>query len=470
MKNSKIDNVYVEYGWDPESEEKFLSTILVEKSSGNFCLSVPNYYLKLSPKKKLKFQDKLSKNLKQLEGQVEKAKIIVDTEEGRRKIEQYEQENLRSTNSYDFIVFAEMVFPFIYPSHAGVFSYLLSVNSLLQGTNLIQRNIDLPKCKTFNRMKVILSAFLLSLNVSFGIKNFSANMDVMAGQVHSLQQDLLLGRVENPFSDGNEMITDKDAAVNLLMGAFDLNPFIEEEDVKIASSLKQYFLDNPYLNYERIYDRYLSLDIVDLPMKSETTTIKTTAQYNPTENEVYNYVEEGGKSFKDYRDHLEHELVHMTGSFECSFLNEGMTTLLTSEYMNDFSLEGMAYYDHVLITKCLCEMIGSDKMLEAYSTCQMDIVKTELLKLNSDASCYEELIAVMNDYHQALMKENVDYVASSKPKFIQALLPYLENVPEESLARIGEYFQLLNTFDYDAVPRFAYYNYEGLAKEELKSK
>ena len=51
MKNSKIDNVYVEYGWDPETEEKFLSTILVEKSSGNFCLSVPNYYLKLSPKK-----------------------------------------------------------------------------------------------------------------------------------------------------------------------------------------------------------------------------------------------------------------------------------------------------------------------------------------------------------------------------------------------------------------------------------
>lgn len=470
MKKSKIDKVYVEYGWDPETEEKFLSTILVEKSSDNLYFSVPNYYLKLSPKKKLKFQDKLSKNLKELEDQVEKDNIIADTEEGHRKIDQYEQEHLRFTNSYDFVAFAEMVFPFIYPSHAGVFSYLLSVNSLLQGGNLIQRNIDLPKCKMFNRMKVILSAFLISLNVSFGIKNFSVNMDVVANQVHSLQRDLLLGRVDNPFSDGNEMVTDKDAAVNLLMDAFDLNPFIEEEDVKIASSLKQYFLDNPYLNYERIYDCYLSLDIIDLPMKSETTTIKTTAQYNPVENEVYNYVEEGGKTFEDYRDHLEHELVHMTGSLECSFLNEGMTTLLTSEYMDNFSLEGTAYYDHVLITKCLCEIIGSDKMLEAYSTCQMDIVKTELLKLNSDASRYEELITVMNDYHQALMNENVDYVASSRSKFIQALLPYLENVPMENLERIGEYFQLLNTFNYDAVPRFAYYNHEGLAKEELKSK
>lgn len=114
---------------------------------------------------------------------------------------------------------------------------------------------------------------------------------------------------------------------------------------------------------------------------------------------------------------------HVSGSFECSFFNEGMNILLTFEYMDNFSLLRTAYYDYVLITKCLCEIVGSDKMLDAYSTCQMDIVKTELLKLNSDASCYEELVMVINDYHQALMNENVDHVASSKPKFIQALLP-----------------------------------------------
>lgn len=62
MKENKINNVYVEYGWDPEIEEKFLSTILVEKSSGHSYFSVPNYYLKLSPDKKLKIQNKLLKN------------------------------------------------------------------------------------------------------------------------------------------------------------------------------------------------------------------------------------------------------------------------------------------------------------------------------------------------------------------------------------------------------------------------
>ena len=115
------------------------------------------------------------------------------------------------------------------------------------------------------------------------------------------------------------MITDKDAAVNLLMGAFDLNPFIEEEDVKIASSLKQYFLDNPYLDYERIYDCYLSLDIVDRPLMNESTFGKISAQYNCSTNRIYNNIEGNEKSFEDYRDDLEHELVHVTGYLECSF-------------------------------------------------------------------------------------------------------------------------------------------------------
>ena len=254
MKKSKFDNVYVEYKRDPISKEEFLSAILVEKGDSTLYYSVPNYYLKLNSKQKLKFQDKLSEKLKELKTHVGKDKIVINTEDGLRKIEQFEQEQLRFTNTYDLVVFVQMALPFIYPPHAGVLSYLLSVNSLLQGATLIQRNRNLPKCKTFNRLKVALSAFLISLNVSFGIKNFSVNMDVASKQVHSLRRDLLLGRVESPFSDGNEMVTDKDAAVNLLMGAFELNPFIEEEDAKIATSLKQYFLDNPYLDYERIYD------------------------------------------------------------------------------------------------------------------------------------------------------------------------------------------------------------------------
>ena len=43
-------------------------------------------------------------------------------------------------------------------------------------------------------------------------------------------------------------------------------------------------------------------------------------------------------------------------------------------------------------------------------------------------------------------------------------------MPSENFIRIGEYFQLLNTFDYDAIPKFAYYNHEGFAKENLKIK
>ena len=66
MKKSKIDNVYVEYKRDSISKEEFLSAILVEKGDSTLYYSVPNYYLKLNSKQKLKFQDKLSEKLKKL--------------------------------------------------------------------------------------------------------------------------------------------------------------------------------------------------------------------------------------------------------------------------------------------------------------------------------------------------------------------------------------------------------------------
>ena len=119
MKKSKIDNVYVEYKRDPISKEEFLSAILVEKGDSTLYYSVPNYYLKLNSKQKLKFQDKLSEKLKELKTHVGKDKIVINTEDGLRKIEQFEQEQLRFTNTYDLVVFVQMALPFIYPPHAG---------------------------------------------------------------------------------------------------------------------------------------------------------------------------------------------------------------------------------------------------------------------------------------------------------------------------------------------------------------
>lgn len=92
----------------------------------------------------------------------------MDTEEGHRQIEQYKESYI---NVQDFFDLSQTVFPFIFSAPMGIFSYLLSVNSLIHGISAIHRNLDLPKLKTLNRVKLILSAFFLSLNVSFEIKN-----------------------------------------------------------------------------------------------------------------------------------------------------------------------------------------------------------------------------------------------------------------------------------------------------------
>ena len=93
MKKSKIRKVYVAYDWDPDIEEEYLSAILVigEKEMDTSLQAVPDYYLKLNPVKKLKFQDKLYKILVDLKkvSVIEKFPIEVDTSQARLQIEKY---------------------------------------------------------------------------------------------------------------------------------------------------------------------------------------------------------------------------------------------------------------------------------------------------------------------------------------------------------------------------------------------
>lgn len=467
MKKSKIRKVYVAYDWDPDIEEEYLSAILVigEKEMDTSLQAVPDYYLKLNPVKKLKFQDKLYKILVDLKkvSVIEKFPIEVDTSQARLQIEKYGH---IFDSIYDFSRIVKGFLPLIC-SIEGIGYFFLAGVSFGSLSSVIAQNIKSSKAATeLNRFKLLLSATILGLNIAVGAKNFSFNMDALTTQVYSIQRHALLGKVENPFSDGNVMVTDKDAAVNLLMDAFALNPLLDEEDRKVASSLRQYFLDNPYLDYEKIYDRYSSFGILDFSYKGD----RVSAAYSRPNNLVFNYVDKDGKTAEQYRSDLCHELIHVTGNLDCAFLNEGMTSLLNSEYVNDFQATD-GYYDQLLITKCLCEIIGPDKMLEAYLTDNMNIIKEELLKLNPDVYCYEQLLKEMDTYHRKHFKrDDYDYISNSRSKFINALLPYLENVPSENFIRIGEYFQLLNTFDYDAIPKFAYYNHEGFAKENLKIK
>lgn len=281
------------------------------------------------------------------------------------------------------------------------------------------------------KLRFGISMGLLALNISQGANNLSVNIDNFQNQRYELevqkdilkQHQIIVDNLDNPFKDGT-MVTSMDAAVNVLMEAFDLNPLIEEKDRQIANNLRQYIKENPYFDYEKCYEDFASFDIVEV---DKSNGIIGAINYD-SYIEVYNTDD----SVLSYDKKINHELVHYTGHLENKMLNEGMTTLICSEYMDDFTLTA-GYYDEVLVTKIFCELITPEKMLEAYSTRDDKIIETELEKLGINFQEYQSLMQLMNNYHEKRSEcenpdEMMNFYENNSPEFQKNLSNHVVNI------------------------------------------
>lgn len=93
--------------------------------------------------------------------------------------------------------------------------------------------------------------------------------------------------------------------------------------------------------------------------------------------------EETGLSYEDYDEFtmIKHEIFHAIVSEKnfnlVGFLDEGMTVLLEKEYNM-----GNVYSNldpRIIYLKMLIEVVGKDKLLEAYSKSDWSIIGAELL-------------------------------------------------------------------------------------------
>ena len=299
------------------------------------------------------------------------------------------------------------------------------------------------------RIKFGFSFCLLSMNTIYRIYDFSMNYETIYNKYKLIRdiydvlgkREIILDTVDNPFEEETIVLSEEDVT-NLLMESFDYNPLIKESDLEIASNLKQYISENSYLDYGSLYDDFASFGIID-------TDLTLGCIGGQKFNEFIIIYDSSNWDELSYKRILEHELVHRTGHLDNALLNEGMTSLIVYEYMEDFKTTD-GYYDQLLVTKILCELITPDKMLEAYSREDMNIIKNELLKLNPSTEDYQELMELLDQYGHEMIeyskKDRVDeFFQSKSPQFKETLQPIIysyikDNLEDEKRLNIDAYF------------------------------
>lgn len=310
-------------------------------------------------------------------------------------------------------------------STLGIFYSFMSVHCFRDVIRIHEENNQLLKLNETNvarKLRLYFSYLMIALNIGLSISNLKVSYDSFLETKITIeknndildkynnivsQQEEILNQLDNPFSANSDLlVTTDDAVLNILMEAFNLNPFLNEKDLEIALSLEKYIKDNPYLDYEELYVKFSSVGIIHF--ESEFQEDKYVFGSYSDEFNIASIYKIDTLSEDTYVNILQHELIHSTGTIDNIMLNEGMTSLLQCEYFDNGIVQD-AYCDHVLITKIFCELIGSDKMLEAYSKNDMNIIKNEMLKLNSNEEDYNNLMNKLEECGNLFKEGNENY-------------------------------------------------------------
>lgn len=165
-----------------------------------------------------------------------------------------------------------------------------------------------------------------------------------------------------------------DKAVSVVFENLHNNPYISDDDYDILMKLDKFCAENPYIDCDLLLQRLLTIRHRSLSCVNP----KYLGSYNRKPNIISTYIDKDIGT--NYEEVLLHEAVHSIGSFDTRFLDEGMTSLIVSEYFTD-GIVNNGYVAHVQVTKLFCDLIGSDTMLQAYSMENEDVVREKLLEL-----------------------------------------------------------------------------------------
>lgn len=479
-----------------EEDPDLIEKILVQYSNGSYShYTLPPCYHKKNLRKQRKLRKKLENSLssfiKELTKQeysnlndLENSNIIIVTKEDKELAEYIddiiESENKRINEngnigmgifsilfSIIFLYLGKIVFlptdiildtwkAFVINETGFFMDHFISCGYFLSVIHSNRnRKLSPSESKIGKKLKLYFSYLMLIFNIGLNIENLSVNYEkfqrlpyVINLEKKRIIQNQILNNLDNPFSDSDNLTATTDEKVDILMEAIQNNYLIDKEDIEIALNLEEYLKENPYNDYEKLYENFSSTIIISDPLRDTVTgDNKILAERYKDSNIIMMYFNRNA-SEDNYKIRLLHELIHSTGHLENVVLNEGITTILQAEYTNNFCITN-AYYDHVLLTKIFCELITPEKMLEAYSKEDMSIIKEEMLKLNPNEENYINLMNTMqkyaDDFHKGVNDDFKEKYKDIQIQFFYLLIPYLESdyVTEDQKVTIINYIGYL---------------------------
>ena len=164
----------------------------------------------------------------------------------------------------------------------------------------------------------------------------------------------------------------------LLLNAIYENPYLTHKEKEVFYKFIEFFNDNPYLNLEEVYERLLNVNARFALRQSLDSNENVLAVYLPKYMDIV-YHELNPKETT-----MSHEDLHCIVSNVNlpRWFNEGMTQLIINEYFKEepFNLNTSYPYE-VILVKLLCELVGPNKVLEAYTKDNSEIIYKALAEI-----------------------------------------------------------------------------------------
>ena len=232
----------------------------------------------------------------------------------------------------------------------------------------------------------------------------------------------------------------------LLLNAIHCNDNLTDDEKEFCCGFIDMFNDNPYLDKERVYHSLLNLDI---SYKNRPYIYDDSVEgvYIDKFKSIGIFVDDPDKAV------LGHEVIHcICANDGClpTFFVEGMTELLANEYFSDSPfIEFKNYPFEIYAVKMLCDTAGSDVVLEAYTTGNMNLIYEALASYSGTVEDAKKAIGIFEKLFLFLDGKS-DNLNFNNDEMTNDLFFYLNNVAN---AKYGD-----NTEEFNFDRSSYYYN------------
>lgn len=262
----------------------------------------------------------------------------------------------------------------------------------------------------------------------FDMENMFTGSDVCVSDhcVNSVMEELLeLGYA-----------VDEENMNYLLLNAIHCNDNLTDEEKEFCCGFIDMFNDNPYLDKERVYHSLLNLDI---SYKNRPYIYEDSVEgvYIDKYKSIGVFVNDPDKAV------LGHEIIHCICANDGSlptFFVEGMTELLANEYLSDSPFIEFKHYPfEIYAVKMLCDTAGSDVVLKAYTTGNMDLIYEALASYSGTVDDAKKAIGIFEKLFLFLdgKNENLDF---NNDEMTNDLFMYLNSVANNKYGDNSEEF------------------------------